>query len=416
MDTETAALESARTLPRTEARPRARPRLAYLDNARTALIVGVVTLHLGITYGAPAEWYYKEGGELSPAVSLLWFIILILSMSFAMGLFMLIAGYCTPAAYDRRGPGLFMLDRLKRLGIPLLIFEVLINPLIHFMVDTHGGDNCTGCLYDCQYQGTFWQYMVDFPRAKGSFGDGPVWFLEALLLISAGYALWCIVASRRSGPDASVPDGMRPVPGNGAIALFCLAIGLVTFVVRIWARVLVFYEPCHLEFAHFPQYIALFAAGAMAHRHNWLEALSDRQARTWGWIMLACLLLLVPLLIAFGGLSGDVAEGAGGGLAWESLVYSVWEGFMGVSICITLLAWFRRRFNGQGWLARAMNGSTFGVYVLHPAIIVPFALAISDVQLDPTLKYLLTAPVAVALCYVVVGALRKVPVVHNILG
>ena len=63
-----------------------------------------------------------------------------------------------------------------------------------------------------------------------------------------------------------------------------------------------------------------------------------------------------------------------------------------------------------------MNGSTFGVYVLHPAIIVPFTLAISDVQLDPTLKYLLTAPVAVALCYVVVGALRKVPVVHSILG
>jgi hypothetical protein len=75
---------------------------------------------------------------------------------------------------------------------------------------------------------------------------------------------------------------MRPVPGNGAIALFCLAIGLVTFAVRIRARVLVFYEPCHLEFAHFPQYIALFAAGAMAHRHRWFDALSDRQARTWG--------------------------------------------------------------------------------------------------------------------------------------
>ena len=104
MRTETAGLESARTPPHTETRPRARPRLAYLDNVRTALIVGVVMAHLGITHGAPAEWYYKEGGELSPAVSLLWFIILILAISFAMGLFMLIAGYCTPAAYDRKGP------------------------------------------------------------------------------------------------------------------------------------------------------------------------------------------------------------------------------------------------------------------------------------------------------------------------
>ena len=415
MGTETAGLESSRMLPRAEARPRARLRLAYLDNVRTALIVCVVMAHLGITYGAPAEWYYKEGGELSPAVSLLWFIILILAMSFAMGLFMLIAGYCTPAAYDRKGPRLFMFDRLKRLGIPLLIFEVFINPLIHYMVDTHGGDNCTGSLYDCQYQGSFWQYMVDYPRAKGSFGDGPVWFLEALLLISAGYALWRITADRRSGA-IGVRNRLRPFPGNGSIALFCLAIGLVTFLVRIWARVLVFYEPCHLEFAHFPQYIALFAAGTMAYRHKWLDALSDRQARTWKWAMLACLLSLVPVLISFGALSGKVAEGAAGGVTWQSLVYSMWEGFMGVSICITLLAWFRRRFNDQGRLVRAMNGATFGVYVLHPAIIVPFALAISDIQLDPTLKYILTAPVAVALCYVVVGALRKVPVVHSILG
>jgi glucan biosynthesis protein C len=187
-------------------------------------------------------------------------------------------------------------------------------------------------------------------------------------------------------------------------------------VVRIWARVLVFYEPCHQEFAHFPQYIALFAAGTMAHRHRWVDALSDRQARTWGWIMLTCLLLLIPLLIAFGALSGDVAEGAGGGLAWGSLVYSVWEGFIGVAICITLLAWFQRRSNGHGQLAEAMAGSTFDVYVLHPAIIVPFTLAISGVRLNPSLKYLLAAPIAITLCYLVVCVLRKAPVVRAILG
>jgi surface polysaccharide O-acyltransferase-like enzyme len=63
-----------------------------------------------------------------------------------------------------------------------------------------------------------------------------------------------------------------------------------------------------------------------------------------------------------------------------------------------------------------MAGSTFGVYVLHPAIVVPFALAISDIHMNLALKYLLTAPIAVALCYLVVGALRKVPVVRSILG
>ncbi len=416
MRTRATDLESARALPRAEARPLARPRLAYLDNVRTALIVGVVLAHLGVTYGAPAEWYYKEGGELGPVIEAVWLIVLILAIAFAMGLFMLISGYCTPAAYDRKGPGRFMVDRLKRLGIPLLIFAVFINPLVHYMVDTHGGDDCTGSLYDCQYQGTFWQYMADYPRAKASFGDGPVWFLEALLLISAGYTLWRVAADRRAGPAGAVSDRARPVPGNGSIALWALAIGLVSFVVRIWARVLVFYEPWHLEFAHFPQYIALFAAGTMAHRHGWFDAFSDRHARTWGWVTLACLLILFPMLISFGALSGEIADGVTGGLAWESLVYSVWEGFMGVATCITVLAWSRRFFNTQGRLAHTMAGSTFGVYVLHPAIIVPFALAISDIQLNLFLKYLLTAPIAVAICYLVVGALRRVPLVRSVLG
>ena len=63
MGIETADLGSPRTLPNAEAGPRARPRLAYLDNIRTALIVCVVMAHLGITYGTPDEWYYKEGGN-----------------------------------------------------------------------------------------------------------------------------------------------------------------------------------------------------------------------------------------------------------------------------------------------------------------------------------------------------------------
>jgi hypothetical protein len=57
------------------------PRLAYIDNLRTVLIMGVLMGHLSVTYGLPADWYYKEGGETSPLVSALGLVLLAMPVS-----------------------------------------------------------------------------------------------------------------------------------------------------------------------------------------------------------------------------------------------------------------------------------------------------------------------------------------------
>ncbi|WP_181923822.1 hypothetical protein [Streptomyces inhibens] len=45
-----------------------------------------------------------------------------------MGFFFMIAGYFTPASYDRKGARPFLRDCLKRLGVPLLAFLLLYVP------------------------------------------------------------------------------------------------------------------------------------------------------------------------------------------------------------------------------------------------------------------------------------------------
>jgi glucans biosynthesis protein C len=392
-----------------------RTRLLYLDNLRLALITFVVLGHLSVTYGFDADWTYYEIGEASPIFNVLVMLVLITGAGFALGLFFMLAGYFTPAAYDRKGAGQFLLDRLKRLGIPWLIFEVFINPFIHYAVDVHGGA-CQGALYDCQYQGTLGRYLLEFPRLSGSIGDGPVWFLEALLIFSFVYALGRKLTASIFLPARRARALPSSVPGNGAIALFALLIGLSTFVVRFWARAFVQYEPLHLEFARFPQYAALFAVGMLAYRRGWLAGFSDSQARTWRFVALGCLLALPPLLVSFGALTGSLDERAGGGVNILSLAYSVWEGFLSVSMVISVLAWFRRRFNHQGRLARGLSDSAFTVYVIHPGIIVPFALALSGIRMNLSLKFLLVAPVAIGLCYLAAYVLRKAPGARAVLG
>ena len=157
-------------------------------------------------------------------------------------------------------------------------------------------------------------------------------------------------------------------------------------------------------------------AGIWAYRRGWFDTFPHRQAQVWRWIALGSVLVLPVLVIAFGALSGDLDERTFGGMNGFSLAFSLWEGFLSVSMSITILAWFRRSFDHQGRLVRTMSEAAFVVYVIHPGIIVPLALALSGIHMNLSLKFLFVAPIAVLLCYLVAYALRKVPVVKTVLG
>jgi len=379
-------------------------RLLYLDNLRVTVITLVVFMHIAIMYGAIGDWYYYEAGEADTVVVVAMLLLGGIGAAFAMGLFFMLAGYFTPRAYDRKGAGKFLIDRLKRLGIPLLFYEAIIIPLIKYPLDIRAG-----------YQGTPGQWLSAYIQGVRSFGDGPVWFLEELLIFSIGYAVWRLVADRstqRTPPDRS---GAAPAPGNWIIAAFALGLGVVTFIVRLWAPSGMYFEPWHLELARAPQYIALFVVGVVAYRRSWLESFSDAQAKPWRWIALLFALLLPVLAVAAGALTGELDTSAAGGLNLLSLAYSVWEGFMCVSMVIVVLAWFRRRFNHQGRLAKTLADNCFAVYILHPLIIVWLALALSGIQMNLGLKYIIVAPLAVALCYLIAYLVRKIPFVRSVL-
>ena len=109
-------------------------RLLFIDNLRVLLICGVVVEHLAVTYGGVGSWYYHD-----PATTLLTAILLTIltgiGIATGMGSFFLIAGYFTPGSYDRKGAASFLRDRLVRLGIPLLLYDLLLDPLVVYIAD-----------------------------------------------------------------------------------------------------------------------------------------------------------------------------------------------------------------------------------------------------------------------------------------
>jgi surface polysaccharide O-acyltransferase-like enzyme len=193
-------------------------------------------------------------------------------------------------------------------------------------------------------------------------------------------------------------------------------VGLVTFVVRIWLPVGWCFAPLNFQFPHFVQYISLFVLGTIAYRRGWLSAISEDAARgrLWGRVVVF-LLVLAPILFVLGGaLEGDTGPFRGG-LYWQALVYALWEQFLCVGMVISLLVWFRKRYDHQARLAGAMAASAYAVYICHAPILVLVALGLRSIALVPLLKFALASLICLPICFVVGGLVRRLPLAARIL-
>ncbi|MFX1338712.1 MAG: acyltransferase, partial [Promethearchaeota archaeon] len=158
-------------------------RLYFVDNIRILLTVVVIMHHTMITYGASGGWYFKDPNTDESTIILLT-IIATLDQGFFMGLFFFISAYFVPGSYNRKGPVKFLKDRFIRLGIPLIIYTIIVSPLIYYFLNI-----------ELNYGITFIEFYLSYFQSwerLGEFlgGNGPLWFVLALLIFDIFYTLW----------------------------------------------------------------------------------------------------------------------------------------------------------------------------------------------------------------------------------
>jgi glucan biosynthesis protein C len=380
-----------------------RTRLFFIDNLRIVLTVIVVLHHLAIVYGASGHFPYKEARP-DDLASIVLTLFTTVNAPYVMGFFFLISGYFAPGSYDRKGMGLFLKDRLLRLGVPVLFYIMVIDPLLGYAL----------AVIVRGFAGSFWGYYV---RHVGGYSDyglgvGPMWFIAVLLVFTILYGLW----RRLARPTTKLPQSDHKTPGNVAIAVFALFLGLVTWVVRIWypidRRVTILLMS--LEIAHLPQYIILFVVGIIAYRRNWFVGISDVVGKLWLGIAIVCIVLL-PIIFVAGGVMEGKVDLFKGGVQWQAVVTAFWEAFLCLGMVVGLLVWFRKRLNQQGTLAKAMSAGAYTVYIIHQPVLIFLGLVLSGFRLPHLLKFALVAPVAVALCFLLSNYIRKLPLARRIL-
>ena len=364
-------------------------RLFFLDNLRIMLIVLVVLHHLAVIYAANVGFYYVEPSKNVLAIVVLAYFQL-LNQAYFMGLFFFLSGYLTPGGFDRKGTGLFLKDRLIRLGIPLLIYIFVLNPIASIGV----------------YQMPSELTGITGPFVWSEhFSDGPLWFVLMLIIFNAIYALWRMATKNR---PAKTPF---PFPKTRTIILFVVCLAVVSYLVRIVFPI----SHAWLNFpslAYLPQYASFFVLGTLAYRGDWLRAIPEKFGRN-GFVIavVSIILMLFSMSARYG--SGSAFLGSG---TLQSGTYALFDSIFSVALSLSLLAIFRRRYNHQKGFGKALQKSCFTVYVIHcPVIVMLAAFVLHGLQLAPLLKFGLAAVIGVPLCFAVAYLIGKLPYANRII-
>ncbi|HKI87770.1 MAG TPA: acyltransferase family protein [Draconibacterium sp.] len=364
-------------------------RLYYIDNLRIFLISLVVLLHLNITYGAPGDWYYNESEAGFPEI-ILQAMFNITNQAFFMGMFFLISAYFTAASVNRKSTGKFLKDRFIRLGIPLVVFYFILNPLTNFINWRFiQNENVT---------------IIGFITNPRTWGFGPMWFVEALLIFTLIFVFIRILKIKiRLG-----------FPGTKKIIFAALITGLLQFVIRIWLPVGWSMPFTNFQFPFFVQYILLFIMGIIAYQNNWLESITFKMGKQWFIFAQIMILVILPLMLYFGGKENGI-ENFVGGITWQSFSWAIWEQLVGFTLIIGLFGLFNRYLNRQNKMAKQLSASAYGVFVFHAPIIVGISAFFVFWKIPQLLKFIVLAPVALLICFLVAFLFKKLPLVKKIL-
>jgi peptidoglycan/LPS O-acetylase OafA/YrhL len=354
------------------------PRAAWIDRLRGVLTVLVILHHAAITYGASGSWFFKATETTSIPLTFLAAV----NQAFFMGLFFMVSGYLAPASLDRKGPAGFIADRAIRLGLPVLMFGLVLGSVTIALATAplHAipADAATRIL-------------------RGDFILGPLWFPAALLLLSAVLALW-------PGHD----NTNQPVPPFGQWLGLAMATGLAALLIR--QLVPVGTSVFGFQIGYFASYVVLFAVGVRAGRSGWLErlpAIALRRAMLTG---LAALPLLPVVLLS----THEPRFETGFSLA--AITYAVWEPLVALGAIAALIAWsqWRGEDRARGFWAWAAANS-YGAFILHAPVLVAVSRRLDALGIPHGLALPLAVGVTALIAFGLTALLRRSALVRQVL-
>ncbi len=350
-------------------------RIVYIDQIKVFLTCLVVAHHAGQAYGnTGGVWLVNDPAKADYLRSFFF-----LNASYMMGLYFFISGYFMFFSFNRKSNSTFLLDRFKRLGIPLLIISLFVFLPLNY-IGSSSSENIVSFFID--------SYLNNPPM-----GVGHLWFVACLLLFTLVYMLFYRLVS---GLKMNLWFGFKSY--SPILYIFCLTV--IEYFVRLtypidkWETWLV-----PMEVAHLPQYFSLFILGTLFNSNNWLDKITTRIGVFY--FSIALLMFMIFKL--------DLVPSHG--LFIETLIESI----LCVGISMGLLVLFKLYANEMNGFTKYLSDNSYGIYILHLFVVIILQYVILDWPLNGTIKFLGVTFFGILISLFISFMFRKIEVIREIL-
>jgi hypothetical protein len=357
-----------------------------------------------VTYGGRGSWYYYATlNEVLP-YDVFTIITLYMIAGFAaillpsiMGLFFLMGGYFTPKSLERKGVSSFWKERILRLGIPVLLYVLLINPVFYYLLAEMGilpwSSSLQATSFVEYYLGNF-QSLPSFLNFMTTFSI--TWFLVVLMIFTVVYTVWSKLTKIESIRQ-SIPEEL-PIPKFIYLFLLALGFGMLSFVIRVAFPIEEW--QLGLPIGYMIQYFMMFGVGVVAVRYEWFKQMTRHHVKIWTITIFIVVMLYFTYFFVFVGVESDYTVFFGGPNP-EALVFALVDNIICMGMIFILLKVFYAKFNSGGTVQKILADNSYLVYLIHPFVVLPISISIATWYLSPLIKLAIVVPVSIIVCYLI---------------
>ncbi|MEI8412881.1 MULTISPECIES: acyltransferase family protein [unclassified Kribbella] len=375
-----------------------RRREVYLENLKVVAIAVIIALHGLLSYAGSFDvWWYTEVREvsLSAVTEAVLFVVVGPFGLLVIPLLFLVAGQLTVPSLERRGAAAYVRSRLLRLGVPFVVYVVLVQPPVVYALE-HRLGVASG------------SYVREFLGEPAQLDMGPLWFVGVLLIFSLLYVAWVAVRPRR-----------RAAREVTVVSLWVLAAAVApaTYGIRLLFRIGDEGLVSGLNFWEWPACAAMFAVGIVGSRQGWLVAVPERIVRHSRMATFASAGALVVVMTAGAGVGAVGEENWRGGPSWVALAFATLGSPLTVFGPVWLLGLAQRHLNRRlRWIGPVAARSAYGAFIVQVVVLIGLAVALRPVPAPAELKALVVASAGIAGSFALAWLLiRWVPGLHRVL-
>jgi len=254
----------------------------------------------------------------------------------------------------------------------------------------------------------FWSTFVRLWNHR-QFINGPLWFVQALLMFSLAYCAW---RAWFGSPLISVQRVPRPIPSYAWWLLSAVGVGAAALAIRQVVPVGV--NVIGLQLGYFASYIFFFSLGIASWRYDWLRQLEWNHARDWITALVIAWLSFPAVRALAIALNSPGTSSYPGGLNGMAIAYAFWEPFIAWGLIAVWLLVFRRHMNRPSGIWTWLNRRSYAVYIIHPVVLVGLSLLLCGWGAPALVKFTVAGTLACATSWMLADPLVRAPCLRRI--